>query len=88
VDLNFSGQNGLNKYLNGNHAVFQILQRQARENNWRHYDHWSENYNWIRACAPQAFETGTRSGFKNIESNVFKPIASKARQLRAWNPVV
>jgi hypothetical protein len=88
VDLNFSGQNGLNKYLNGNHAVFQILQRQALENNWRHYDHWSENYNWIRARAPQAFETGTRSGFKNIESNVFKAIPSKARQLRTWNPVV
>ncbi len=89
VDLNFQGQNGRNKYGSGNHAVFQILQRQARENKWCSFNHWTENYNWIKARAPQAFNlVEPKSGFKNANSNSLKSILSKARRLREWNPQI
>lgn len=86
VDIGFQGQNGLNKYPSGNHAVFQILHRTAKEQNWSSYNHWRENYNWIKAHTPHAFKTNTMSGFKNVNSNVFKSIPSKPKQICAWNP--
>jgi hypothetical protein len=84
VDLTFQGQNGRNKN-SANHAVFKIIQRQARENNWRNFNYWTENYNWLKSQVPHAFDFGTRSGFKNYDSNVFNPILSKSRRLRTWN---
>jgi hypothetical protein len=88
VDINFQGQNGMNKYPSGNHAVFQILHRTAKENNWSSYHYWKENYDWIKRSTPQAFKTVTASGYENTKSNVFKEIPSKTRRLRAWNPAI
>ena len=85
VDINFQGQNGSNKYSSGNHAVFQILHRTAKENNWSSYNHWRENYNWIKKHTPHAFSTTTTSGYENVNSNVLKTISGKARRLRVWN---
>ena len=85
VDINFQGQNGKNKNT-GNHAVFQILHRTAKQNNWSSYHHWKENYDWIKDHTPLAFKTTTLSGHKNWASNIFKEIPSKSRRLRAWNP--
>jgi hypothetical protein len=84
VNINFQGQNGRNKYSSGNHAVFQILQRHARDNNWSSYNHWQENYNWIKSRVPQAFDLDDTFGFKNYESNTTKKILSAARKLRTW----
>lgn len=87
VDLTFQGQNGRNKYGGAGsfHPAFQILQRNAKENNWSSFKHWTENYNWIKEQAPQAFKLGDPYyGLDHVKSNAFRSIPSKTRKLRAW----